>query len=344
MKGMVRGGLTVTVLTAAMAAAPTPASANAFCRYEPTVLPLPAGFGQGGLEAADGNDWYAGWLAPDGSDPNQSASSVGRWHNGAAESLGTLPGAIVDVQGINASGVVVGAAYDGSSGLRPVVHRDGAWATLPAAGPASQASDVNSAGDIVGVDASQGDGNNWNLLVVWQKNGARKTLTPPSGGLIRFGEPKIDDDGTVVVPFYRTVGNVTTIGSHVYPSGAVTGTALAPLRAGDGVYATDIRGGRIVGENYAPNGVTTGVQWDRSGAVQRTIPGRPSAVSQSGAITGTSLTDYKAAVWQSGSRGAALPGPPERPSVYPAAFSGERVAGVAYGIGSAVPVVWDKTC
>ncbi len=343
MKGMVRGGLTAAILVAAMAASPVHASANAFCRWEPTVLPLPPGFSEAGLEAADGNEWSAGWLAPDGSGP--FVSEVGRWHDGAAESIGTPFGGYVDIEGINSAGVVVGLGYDASFGMRPVVYRDGAWATLPAPGPNSRATDVNTAGDVVGIDASEGEGNNWTLLVVWPKDGPRRVLTLPNDGGLPFGTPKIDDDGTVVAPFYKTSGGITTIASYVYPNGTSQPRALTPLRPGDGFYVTDLRNGRIVGENYAAVGATTGVQWDKSGAVQRTFPGRPAAVSVSGAVTGMAEPSYLPVVWGQGNRGAALPRPAGSQYAFSAGFSGEQVAGYSYGGAEGTkPTVWDMVC
>lgn len=340
---MVRGGLTATILITAMAAAPTHAAAASFCTWQPDVLPVPAGVGDAGLEAADGNDWAAGWLGLDGAGPFDPAP-VGRWHGAEVESLGLPLGDYTEVHGINSAGVVVGAATDENNRMRGVRYADGAWETLTSHGITARAFDVNSRGDAVGYDMNPVIGDHWENVVVWPADGPPRYLYTTFDGYL-LGEPRIDDDGTVVAQYGRTEGITSRSHSFVWAPGTQTPRQLASYRPGDGAAVTDIRNGRIVGENYAADGTTTGVEWNLAGKITRTFPGRPRAVSPTGWVAGLAEPSGKAAVWNGGSRGAALPGPAGHPSAFPNAFGGERVAGHAFGPSTGtVPVVWHRSC
>lgn len=340
MNSKVRGGLTAAILAAAVVAFPSQAAASAFCTWQPNVLPLPAGFQSGGLEAADGS-WRAGSLSLDGAGPFDDAQ-VGRWHNGSVESLGLPFDTYTEVHGVSSTGVVVGAASEPNAGMRPVRYRDGAWETLASKGTVARAFDVNAKGDTVGYDVNLVAGDYWEELLVWSANGAVRVLPPPAAGAYLLGEPRIDDDGTVVASYGRTVGNTSRSESYVWTPGARASRKLVSYQPGDGVAVTDIRGGHIVGQNFAANGTTTGVEWNTAGQVVRTIPGRPMAVNAAGLVVGRTTTDNLPAVW-AGSRGQALPGPTGTTIVWPQAISGNEVAGFAAGDHS-LPVVWRKTC
>lgn len=339
MKAKVRGGLTAAILVAAVAAFPSHAAASSFCTWQPNVLALPTGVSSGGLEATEGG-WRAGWLAPDGAGPFDD-TPVGRWHNGSVESLGLPFDTYTEVHGISSTGIVVGGAIEPDLGMRAVRYRDGAWEMLASTGTTARAFDVNAKGDTVGYDMNLVARDYWEELVVWSAKGAVRVLPAPAGAYL-LGEPRIDDDGTVVASYGRTVGNTSRSESYVWTPGARVPLRLPSYLSGGGVAVTDIRGGHIVGDNYADNGKTVGVEWTTSGQVLRTFAGRTVAVNAAGLVVGRTGPDNLPVVW-AGRRGQALPGPAGTTTVVPEAISDTEVAGRAYGSDS-MPVVWQKSC
>lgn len=165
-------GVLVSVSTVA---APQAASADV-CRYDRQDLPVPADFGHISTEGSSGDDSRIAGLAAD-----QRGYGHGLlWVNGALQRMPASDWDHVIPQDVNNTGVVAGyQRNDRGVGLRFQAFRyeNGAYEFLQTdLNTQSKAIAVNDAGDVLGLVWAGTSENFSGEVVMWPRNGARKTV------------------------------------------------------------------------------------------------------------------------------------------------------------------------
>lgn len=302
--------LVAVCVAAASVGAPPASLGRPACDWVADVLPLPHNMDGGRVTAGDGA-WLAG---------STGAGDGVLWHDGRLVVLGRAFGLDTRLAAVNPEGVAVGSVTGPDGRPRAVRYRRG-FEYLP---NGTAALDVNPDGEIVGYDGP--------TLVVWSVDGEQRRLPMPTGAQ-PFGDPSIDDDGTVVA---RT-GRLATDGTVRWRLHAWTpdGTRR-PLPASDNVIVADARRGRVVGlANH------DAVVWARGERTVLPRGARVAAVNPHGTVVGAG-PDEQNLVWPSGRLPRPLPPPRHHHRGRVTAINDHEAGGYALSLsgGESVPVRW----
>ena len=275
---MVEFGRVLAVVCAVLGMTMSPARAG--CAWTAELLPLPGNAFSGRVTGGDG-----AWLS------GVAGEQAVLWRDGRLAAAGRAFGLPTELLAVNGKGVAVGTVL-GRDGRQHAVRYAGAYEYLPGA----TATDVNDNGTAVGVDGSS--------LLVWPPTGPARTLPLPTGAG-PFGQPSIDDDGTVVARVGWVADQKLT--SRVY-AWAQDGTRT-PIPMSE---AEDVTNGRIVGtsEDLAAIGWSSGKPRLYRGGT------RAVAVNDSGVAVGTDASGTPL-LW-SGPEPVSLPTPAD---FYPASVT-----------------------
>lgn len=299
----------VAVTVVAPAAAVGPARSG--CVWTPELLPLPAHTRDGQVTGGDG-----AWLAGVAYDPDEGLL----WHDGRLVAHEQAFGLDTELRAVSVAGVAVGAVT-GADGRQHAVRYDAGYEYLPEAAGRSIALDVNARGEAVGYDGVS--------LVVWPVAGPARILSMPTNSAL-YGQPAIDDDGTVVARTGRLEGEALRWRVYVWtPSGA-----RVPLPAGD---VRDVRHGWVVGTTVAG-----AAGWSLDGGWARTYAGGASAtaVNRAGVVVGAA-PGGEPLLW-SGRVATPLPSPPGYHPGSATALNDREVGGFVSPLDDVgtVPVRW----
>jgi hypothetical protein len=232
------------------------------CAWVPDLLPLPDNTFDGMVTAGDG-----AWLAGNGYDPDEGLL----WHEGRLVAHDSAFGLPTKLTGVNADGVAVGYVT-GPDGRRHAVRRVARrYEFLGETAGRSTVWDVNSRGDAVGYDGV--------ALVVWPLAGPARVLAMPDGAG-PYGNPVIDDDGSVVVRTGRLVGGAMRWQAYVWTADGTR--AASPVDE-----VRDVRDGQTVGTLGSPETMAVAAGWGRDGRPRVYAGGVAAvAVNRAGVVVG----------------------------------------------------------
>lgn len=305
----------IVVIVVSPAAAVGPVAGGG-CGWVPQLLPLPDNTFDGMVTAGDG-----AWLAGVGYDPDEGLL----WYEGRLAAHESAFGLATKLTAVNADGVAVGNVA-GQDGRWHAIRRVAAYEYLPETAGASVALDVNARGEAVGYDGRE--------LVVWPLEGPTRVLVMPEGAA-PYGNPAIDDDGTVVARTGRLVDGVLRWQAYMWtPAGVRVAVPADEVR--------DVRDGRVVGTLGSPEAMAVAAGWDLG-------DGRPSvyaggvaavAVNRTGLVVGAGPAG-EPLVWANEGP-ARLPSPPEYHDGSVTAVNDRDAAGFVSpeGDGGTVPIRW----
>ncbi|NBH12199.1 hypothetical protein [Amycolatopsis sp. SID8362] len=302
--------------------------------WRPTVLPLPAGGGNGFLTGSNGKGEYTGTFAVNG------VQQVVSWRGGQPVVRG-LPAGYerADAVDENAAGTVVGTAYDYETKTNHVFVLDSTGFHVKENPPTWEnlyAVAVNTRGDVLARANRTGP---YAATVVWPADGTAPTIIP--SGNDTYYARDLDDDGTVLFDSGPT--------SALWKNGVIRQLSPSPAAWAE---ALAIRNGVVVGKRGWGGGEQA-ARWSTPDATVG-LEGGASAISVNQAgLTAGLLPNPSSTIWPGNAtawRGT-VPGEVQRPGTYTqfqarlAADDGS-LAGFATN-GSldegGVPVVWHLT-
>jgi uncharacterized membrane protein len=327
-----------TIAAVALATVTAPAASAATATCTASYLPMPAGWPDGSVTAADSGGGYAGYSFLYLGHVSWTTHAL-RWSNGQVTDLGTLAGDgnNVTVTGVNKQGTVVGSAAKKS-----FRSRNGKLEALPMPADVSfaRAEGINDNGDIVGdLVTSRPGGDYTRVPVLWPADGSapvKLTGLPTTG---QTSVKAIDQDGTVLIEYYPTSDGVSATALYLWKAGIAR--KLANPADTTTVRGLALSNGRVVGQTYPASGIDgRGVLWDQNG-----VPSRPptseglSSINRSGQAVGYSLgTPGAYGVWQLNTLTATIPSQHRvEVSADDGTIGGHSQIG---GSGPSVPTVW----
>ncbi|WP_318305840.1 hypothetical protein [Amycolatopsis solani] len=302
--------------------------------WRPTVLPLPSGGGSGFLTGSNGKGEYTGTFTVN------SVQQVVSWRSGQPVVRG-LPGGYerADAVDENASGVVVGTAYDYETKANRVFVLDSTGFHVKENPPTWEnlyAVAVNARGDVLARANRTGP---YAATVLWPADGSAPTIIP--SGNDTYYARDLDDDGTILFDSGAT--------SALWKNGVIRQLSPSPAAWAE---ALAIRNGVVVGKR-SWGGVEQAARWSTPDSTTG-LEGGASAISvnQVGLTAGL-LPNPSSSAWPGNAtawRGT-VPGEVQRPGTYTqfqarlAADDGSLAGFATNGSVDAggVPVVWHLT-
>ncbi len=302
--------------------------------WRPTVLPLPAGGGNGFLTGSNGKGEYTGTFAVNG------VQQVVSWRNGQPVVRG-LPSGYerADAVDENASGVVVGTAHDDETQNSSVFVLDPTGFHLkenPAGWEHPYGVAINARGDVLARAVRTGP---YFATLLWPAGGGAPTVIP--SGNDTYYARDLDDDGTILFD--------SGPGSTLWKNGVIRRLSPSPAVSAQGLA---IRNGVVVGRRFW-GGAEQAARWSTPDSTVG-LEGGASAISvnQVGLTAGL-LPNPSNASWPGNAtawRGT-VAGAVQRPGTYTqfqaslAADDGSLAGFATNGSESdgGVPVVWHLT-